>query len=450
MKPSSISALLAGVSMTVALPHMDSPRERLRRGLPLEKGLAKRDDTNPYTKNFTDPYDSAIDSVGKNLDPLPYRNGEGASVLGPWNKERSRQNPDLVRPPSTDHGDMQNMRWSFADSHIRIEEGGWTRQTTSREMAASSEIAGVNMRLDKGVIRELHWHTQAEWAYVLDGEVRVTALDYDGGNYIQDLKKGDLWYFPTGVPHSLQGLGDNGTEFLLIFDSGEFSEESTFLLTEWLAHTPKSVISKNFHLAPEVFDHLPKEQKYIFQGTYPDTIDKERPSGSDAKISDVEFTHRFLEQEPLNTTGGTVRIADSTNFPISKTIAAAHVTIDVGALREMHWHPVADEWSFFISGRARVTIFASEGNARTFDYGPGDVGIVPKNNGHFIENIGDEPIEMLEIFRAEKFQDFSLFQWLGETPKKMVVDHLFADDPDNGEKFWNSVQSAHKDPVTKP
>lgn len=121
MKPSSISALLVGVSMTVALPHMDSPRERLRRGLPLEKGLAKRDDTNPYTKNFTDPYDSAIDSVGKNLDPLPYRNGEGASVLGPWNKERSRQNPDLVRPPSTDHGDMQNMRWSFADSHIRIE-----------------------------------------------------------------------------------------------------------------------------------------------------------------------------------------------------------------------------------------------------------------------------------------------------------------------------------------
>jgi oxalate decarboxylase family bicupin protein len=101
-------------------------------------------------------------------------------------------------------------------------------------MAASSEIAGVNMRLDKGVIRELHWHTQAEWAYVLDGEVRVTALDYDGGNYIQDLKKGDLWYFPTGVPHSLQGLGENGTEFLLIFDSGEFSEESTFLLTEWL------------------------------------------------------------------------------------------------------------------------------------------------------------------------------------------------------------------------
>lgn len=90
------------------------------------------------------------------------------------------------------------------------------------------------MRLDEGVIRELHWHKEAEWAYILDGEVRITAIDYEGGNFIDDLKKGDLWYFPSGVPHSLQGLSPNGTEFLLVFDDGGFSEESTFILTDWL------------------------------------------------------------------------------------------------------------------------------------------------------------------------------------------------------------------------
>jgi oxalate decarboxylase family bicupin protein len=90
------------------------------------------------------------------------------------------------------------------------------------------------MRLDEGVIRELHWHKEAEWAYVLDGEVRITAIDYEGGSFIDDLKKGDLWYFPSGVPHSLQGLSPNGTEFLLVFDDGNFSEESTFILTDWL------------------------------------------------------------------------------------------------------------------------------------------------------------------------------------------------------------------------
>jgi oxalate decarboxylase/phosphoglucose isomerase-like protein (cupin superfamily) len=106
--------------------------------------------------------------------------------------------------------------------------------------------------------------------------------------------------------------------------------------------------------------------------------------------------------------------------------------------------------SFFIRGRARVTIFAAEGNARTFDYVPGDVGIVPKNMGHFVENIGDEPLEMLEIFRADEFRDFSLFQWMSETPKKLVVDHLFADDKENGEKFWNKVKDGGKDEVTMP
>ncbi|KAI1174885.1 oxalate decarboxylase family bicupin [Nemania sp. FL0916] len=451
---SSVSrALLLGLAISdagLAVPVQDSPQQYLLAGLELPAKYSKKNTKAPYTPGHRDPLDHAVDSVGEELDPLPYRNGLGASVLGPWNWERSRQSPDLVRPPSTDHGDMKNMRWSFADSHVRIEEGGWTRQTTTRELGSSVELASVNMRLDRGVIRELHWHKEAEWAYVLDGEVRITAIDYEGGNFIDDLKKGDLWYFPSGVPHSLQGLGENGTEFLLIFDDGAFSEESTFILSDWLAHTPKSVISKNFNLAPEVFDHLPKNEKYIFQGSYPGSLKDERPTGKNVKKSKYNFSHRMLEQEPKNTTGGEVRITDSKNFPISKTIAAAHVTIQPGALREMHWHPNADEWSFFISGRARVTIFGAQGTARTFDYMAGDVGIVPRNMGHFVENIGDEPIEMLEVFKADEFRDFSLFQWMGETPKKLVVDHLFQDDPKNGEVFWEKVKNAEKDEVTLP
>ena len=331
------------------------------------------------------------------------------------------------------------------------------------------------MRLDSGVIRELHWHKEAEWAYVLEGSVRVTALDYEGGNFIDDLNKGDLWYFPSGVPHSLQGLGENGTEFLLIFDDGSFSEESTFILTDWLgmfppppptkrvpgdldhcsltrhaAHTPKSVIAENFHLAPEVFNHLPKSEKYIFQGSQPGSVDEERPRGRNVKKSKYQFTHKMLDQPPKKTSGGEVRVTDSTNFPISKTVAAAHAVIEPGALREMHWHPVADEWSYFIRGKARVTIFAAEGNARTFNYVAGDVGIVPKNMGHFVENIGDEPLEMLEVFRADQFRDFSLFQWMGETPQRMVLDHLFADDKEGGERFWEAVRDPSKDEITDP
>jgi oxalate decarboxylase family bicupin protein len=307
------------------------------------------------------------------------------------------------------------------------------------------------MRLDEGVIRELHWHKEAEWAYVLDGSVRVTALDYEGGYFVDDLSRGDLWYFPSGVPHSLQGLSPNGTEFLLIFDDGRFSEESTFLLTDWLAHTPRSVLSKNFRGLPaDIFAHIPASEKYIFQGSKPGSISRERPTGKHAKPSRYNFTHHMLSQPAKNTTGGAVRIADSTNFPISKTVAAAHLTMAPGSLREMHWHPNADEWSFFIRGRARVTVFGAEGAARTFDYQAGDVGIVPKNMGHFVEVVGDEEVEMLEIFRADEFRDFSLFQWLGGTPRRMVVDTLFAGDKDAGEKFLKSIEDGGKDEITLP
>ena len=180
----------------------------------------------------------------------------------------------------------------------------------------------------------------------------------------------------------------------------------------------------------------------------PDSIEDEEPHGRGVKKSKLQFTHKMLAQEPVNKTGGQVRITDSTNFPISKTVAAAHLDIEPGAMREMHWHPNADEWSFVIRGRARVTIFAAEGTARTFDYMAGDVGIVPKNMGHFIENLSDdEPLEVLEIFRADKFRDFSLFQWLGETPKRLVAEHLFATDKKAAEKFLKEIESAEKDEI---
>ncbi len=107
-------------NLVAAVPIQDSPRQRLLDNKPLPAKYRKSV-TNPYTPDYHDPYDSAIDAIGKKLDPLPYRNGNGASVLGPWNRERARENPDIVRPPSKDHGDMLNLRWSFVDSHTRIE-----------------------------------------------------------------------------------------------------------------------------------------------------------------------------------------------------------------------------------------------------------------------------------------------------------------------------------------
>ena len=142
----------------------------------------------------------------------------------------------------------------------------------------------------------------------------------------------------------------------------------------------------------------------------------------------VAYTYRLMSQAPLRVAGGQVRIADSSNFPASSTIAAALVEVEPGGLRELHWHPNADEWQYYIGGRARMTVFASGGKARTFDYQAGDVGYVPFAMGHYVENTGDEPLRYLEMFRSAYFADVSLSQWMGLTPRALVRAHLNLDD----------------------
>jgi oxalate decarboxylase len=140
------------------------------------------------------------------------------------------------------------------------------------------------------------------------------------------------------------------------------------------------------------------------------------------------LSYHLLAQKPIKTAGGQVRIVDSRNFKASTNIAAALVDIEPGGLRELHWHPNTDEWQYWISGRARMTVFASGGKARTFDYQAGDVGYVPFAMGHYIENIGDEPVRFLEMFRSDRFEDVSLNQWMALTTPELVKVHMNLDD----------------------
>ena len=361
-------------------------------------------------------------------DVAPIAGERGADIIGPRNPARQAQNPFTAAPPSTDSGTLPNLKWSFTDSHMRLDEGGWARQTTIRELPISKEMSGVYMRLSKNTFRELHWHKEAEWSYMLKGKARITAIDPDGRSFVDDVSEGDLWYFPGGTPHSIQGVENpdmDGCEFLLVFDDGAFSEDSTFLLTDWLAHTPSDILAKNFHTPERVLCGLPGKELYIFPAPLPGPLDQDRANGAEA--TPEPFTHRMLAQEPIRSVGGTVRVTDSGTFKVSRTIAAALVELEPGCLRELHWHPNGDEWQYYIEGEGRMTVFGSESKARTFDYRAGDVGYVPFAMGHYIENTSSSPLRFLEIFRSPVYQDVSLNQWLALTPPALVSAHLRLD-----------------------
>jgi len=194
-----------------------------------------------------------------------------------------------------------------------------------------------------------------------------------------------------------------------------------------VAHIPKEVLAKNFGADISAFDHIPAKQLYIFPGTPPPPVAQDEVSSPQGKTT-TPFGFAWSQSARTSLAGGSVKVLDSTTFPVSQTIAAADVMVEVGGMRELHWHPTQAEWSYYISGQARVTIFAANGNARTFDYQAGDVGYVPPTNGHYVENIGNETLHFLEIFKTDRFQDISLNQWLALTPPELVKAHLNIDD----------------------
>lgn len=370
----------------------------------------------------------------------PIRGTKGATIIGPRNPAIEMQNPDIFIPPETDHGKIPNLKFPFAMAHLRLEDGGWAREVTQRELGALKELAIVDMRLPPGVVRELHWHKETEWAYVIKGKVRFYLVDQDRNTLIEDLEAGDLWLAPAGIPHAIQGL-EEGTEFALVFNDGNFSENETFLVTELFAHTPLEVLSRNFGVPQEAFKGLPPHEKYIFRQPVPAPLDEVRQSMGNVTFTD-KYVFRASKLKPTPYPGGAGTVIDSSNFPVTN-LAALIIDLEPGGMRELHWHPEADEIQYYLSGKARMTVFDAVNNARTFDYVPGDVGYVPKTLAHYIENTGDEPMRVLNIFHKPEYRDVSLNNWLALTPRDLVQGHLEVGDP-----FISSLRTGRQ-PITK-
>ncbi|KAF2838897.1 Bicupin, oxalate decarboxylase/oxidase [Patellaria atrata CBS 101060] len=424
-------------------PTRTSPERRQDGDNPPFRGstaLVGYNPTNTLTNEDTDdiefefaPGQTADANIGQYLNfedienPQPIRGSRGGTDPGPQTPEYSRLNPDKLAPPGTDHGQTINAQWPMGLSHVKagIDRAGWSRQENTQVMPDAKAMAGVDMRLEPGAYRELHWHVAGEWALMLNGTVRIAAINEEGESFIDDVSKGDVWFFPPGVPHSIQAL-DGGAEFMLVFDDGDFSEDNTFLITEIMAHHPREVLAKDLSVDISAFQDIPAGELFIFPGTpAPHNISEQNVTSSTGPITPRDsYSFHWSEQPAHRVEGGSIKIVDPVTFPIASNFAAALVTVHPGAMREIHWHPASDEWTFFLSGKGRATLFTPPRTATTFDYLPGDVGYFPQSNSHYIENVGDEDLVFLEVLQADRFSDISLGQWLGLTPPQVVIDTL--------------------------
>jgi len=327
-------------------------------------------------------------------------------------------------PDDTKFEPLPNFKFDIESERGWVGEAGSAKEATVAEFPVSQSIAGVSMRLKPGAIRELHWHSlAAEWAYMLDGRCRATVISPNGQSEIADFGPGDTWYFPRGHGHALQGLGPGECHFLLGFDNGHFSEYGTFSITDWIAHTPPHVLSRSLGLPEGAFDKFPKKEVYIGPGKVPDTP---LESLRNSELQPAQFSHKYrLDMQPPKIfPGGMEYIVSQKEFPIQTTLTAVKMILQPGALRELHWHPHADEWQYYVRGRARVGTFGSHGRVRTEEFGPGHVGFIQQGHGHYIEQVGNEPTELLILFNSGEYQEISLANWLGGNPVSLLIDHF--------------------------
>ena len=316
--------------------------------------------------------------------------------------------------------ELPTFKFELEKSEGKVIGNSYGKEATVSQLPISKGLAGVSMKLEPGAMRELHWHaTAAEWAFVLEGHVRTTVIGPDGTSETNDFLPGDVWFFPRGHGHMLECLGNQPAHFILIFDNGYFSEFGTFSISDWIGHTPKSLLAKNFKLPESAFDGFPKEEVYFARGPIP-PAEQSVPLQGWKKPA---LTHKYeMLKDPAHRVfeGGREWTLDSTKFPISTTVTGVVLELEPGALRELHWHPTADEWHYVITGQVSVTMFGSHGRYRTETLNKGDVGYIPQGYGHSIENVGHDPCRILIGFNTGVYQTIDISQWIAGNPTDVL------------------------------
>ncbi len=286
-------------------------------------------------------------------------------------------------------------------------------------------MAGVEMRLISGGVRELHWHTSAEWAYMIYGNARITAVDAESRSFVNDVERAICGCFPVVFPTRFRDWAPDGCKFLLVFNDGNFNEFETFLLTDWFTHTPKEVLAKNFGVPESTFDNVPKKSSSSSATDLPRPLEEEQKAAAEGTGSiDNKFLFKASAMKPTRVrAGGEVRIIDNKNFP-SRISRPAIVRLKPGGLRELQLASTLDEWQYYVSGKGRMTVFEAGGKRE-----PSTSRKATSDTSRCRDRITSRTWEpkiscFWRSFQSGPTRTSRQGEWLAHTPARLVNEHL--------------------------
>jgi len=138
------------------------------------------------------------------------------------------------------------------------------------------------------------------------------------------------------------------------------------------------------------------------------------------------FTYALDRVPPKAVSGGWARDVTMRALPISEDIAGAHLFINPGGAREMHWHRGA-EWASVLAGNCQVTVLDPAGMIEVVNYGPGDLWYFPGGHSHAIQTLGEQPFHAILTFDDGLYSEhgtFGLSDWMSRLDAKLLVQNL--------------------------
>jgi oxalate decarboxylase len=316
------------------------------------------------------------------------------------------------------------------DGPMKSTSGGWAREITTRQLPLAANLAIAHLFIAAGGIREMHWHTSSEWAYVLDGHCQIAVTGADGAIEVANLAAGDLWYFPAGRPHSVQTLGHEPCHAILVFDDGNYGEHGTFGLTDLVSRMAPPFLSAAFGPPESAFSRFPAAETYVMQGP---VLAVDGPEASAAQPFAPQKSHRFAIlafPAARRGSGGTLRVASAREFPSSSRMSGMHLQLDSRGAQAPHWHPNADEMLYVAAGRVRAVMFGPDKRLAVAELGAGDCVYFPRGCAHFLENVGDDRAELVGATNAGEYEEVLLGDWFVRAPRHTLAANLGIPEPE--------------------
>jgi oxalate decarboxylase len=118
--------------------------------------------------------------------------------------------------------------------------------------------------LEKGGIREPHWHPNAwEFDYCISGKARMAVVAPNNEWQSFTVEAGQIVFVPQGYFHYFENIGAEELRFLIVFNNSTKESGDDIGISTSLGGVPNHVLAATFGVPESVFDQIPKLHKGV-------------------------------------------------------------------------------------------------------------------------------------------------------------------------------------------